>query len=45
MTTSGAALLVVERNQGFLRRLAYTPIPRAAVVLLVWLSIRAFRFE
>jgi ABC-type multidrug transport system permease subunit len=33
MTTSGSALLVVERNQGLLRRLAYTPIPRAAVVL------------
>jgi ABC-type Na+ efflux pump permease subunit len=33
MTTSGAVFLVVERNQGLLRRLVYTPIPRAAVVL------------
>jgi len=33
MTSSGAVLLVIERNQGLLRRLASTPIPRGAVVL------------
>jgi ABC-type Na+ efflux pump permease subunit len=33
MTSSGAVLLVIERNQGLLRRLAYTPIARPAVVL------------
>ena len=32
LLTSGAVLLVVERNQGLLRRLASTPIPRSAVV-------------
>ncbi len=36
MTTSGAILLVIERRQGLLRRLAYTPIDRAAVVLGKW---------
>jgi ABC-type Na+ efflux pump permease subunit len=36
MTSSGAVLLVIERNQGLLRRLAYTPIPRRAVVLGKW---------
>ena len=36
MTTSGAVLLFIERRQGLLRRLAYTPIPRLAVVLGKW---------
>jgi ABC-type Na+ efflux pump permease subunit len=36
MTTSGAILLVIERRQGLLRRLAYTPIDRGAVVLGKW---------
>jgi len=36
MTTSGAVLLVVERRQGLLRRLAYTPIQRRAVVVGKW---------
>jgi ABC-2 type transport system permease protein len=36
MTTSGAILLVIERRQGLLRRLAYTPIDRLAVVLGKW---------
>jgi ABC-type Na+ efflux pump permease subunit len=36
MTTSGAVLLVIERRQGLLRRLAYTPIPRLAVVIGKW---------
>ncbi len=36
MTTSGAILLVVERKQGLLRRLAYTPIRRISVVLGKW---------
>lgn len=36
MTTSGAVLLVIERQQGLLRRLAYTPISKAAVVLGKW---------
>jgi hypothetical protein len=33
MTSSGAVLLVIERNQGLLRRLAYTPIHRRGVVI------------
>jgi len=36
MTTSGAVLLVIERRQGLLRRLAYTPIDRLGVVLGKW---------
>jgi ABC-type Na+ efflux pump permease subunit len=36
MTTSGAVLLVIERRQGLLRRLAYTPIDRLSVVLGKW---------
>jgi ABC-type Na+ efflux pump permease subunit len=36
MTTSGAVLLVVERRQGLLRRLAYTPILRRSLVLGKW---------
>ena len=36
MTSSGAVLLVIERNQGLLRRLAYTPISRRSVVLGKW---------
>jgi ABC-2 type transport system permease protein len=36
LTTSGAILLVIERRQGLLKRLAYTPINRLAVVLGKW---------
>jgi ABC-type Na+ efflux pump permease subunit len=36
MTTSGAVLLVIERRQGLLKRLAYTPIDRLGVVLGKW---------
>ncbi|MFO7653713.1 MAG: ABC transporter permease [Candidatus Krumholzibacteriia bacterium] len=36
MTTSGAVLLVIERRQGLLRRLAATPIPRGSVVVGKW---------
>lgn len=36
MTTSGAILLVIERKQGLLRRLASTPIDRLGVVLGKW---------
>lgn len=36
MGTSGAILLVVERRQGLLERLAYTPITRGSVVLGKW---------
>lgn len=36
MTTSGAILLVIERRQGLLRRLAYTPIDRRSIVLGKW---------
>ena len=36
MLTSGATLLVVERNQGLLRRLASTPISPGSVVLGKW---------
>lgn len=38
LLTSGAVLLVIEREQGLLRRLASTPIPRSAVVLGKWLG-------
>jgi ABC-type Na+ efflux pump permease subunit len=36
LLTSGAVLLVVERRQGLLRRLAATPISRGALVLGKW---------
>jgi ABC-2 type transport system permease protein len=36
MTTSGAILLVIERRQGLLRRLAYTPISQLGIVLGKW---------
>jgi len=36
MATSGAILLVIERRQGLLRRLAYTPISRLSIVLGKW---------
>jgi ABC-type Na+ efflux pump permease subunit len=36
MATSGAILLVVERRQGLLRRLAYSPIRRRDIVLGKW---------
>ncbi len=36
MLTSGAVLLVIERNQGLLRRLASSPLPRRGVVLGKW---------
>jgi ABC-2 type transport system permease protein len=36
MCTSGAVLLVIERRQGLLRRLACTPLRRLAVVLGKW---------
>jgi ABC-2 type transport system permease protein len=38
LLTSGAVLLVVERNQGLLRRLASTPIRKGSIVLGKWLS-------
>lgn len=36
--TSGAILLVIERRQGLLRRLAYAPLSRGSVVLGKWLG-------
>jgi ABC-type multidrug transport system permease subunit len=36
LLTSGAILLVVEREQGLLRRLASTPISRGSIVLGKW---------
>lgn len=36
MATSGAIMLVIERRQGLLRRLAGTPIPRTSIVLGKW---------
>lgn len=36
LLTSGAILLVIEREEGLLRRLASTPIPRWAVVAGKW---------
>ena len=36
MLNSGAILLVSERQRGLLRRLAYAPISRGAVVLGKW---------
>ncbi|MHC5063574.1 MAG: ABC transporter permease [Planctomycetota bacterium] len=38
LLTSGAILLLMERKQGLLRRLASTPIPRSSVVLGKWLG-------
>jgi ABC-type Na+ efflux pump permease subunit len=38
MATSGAILLVIERRQGLLRRLAYTPIRRRDIVLGKWVG-------
>ncbi len=38
LLTSGAILLLIERKQGLLRRLASTPIPRSSVVLGKWLG-------
>ncbi len=38
LLTSGAILLVIERKQGLLRRLASTPIPRGSVVFGKWLG-------
>jgi len=38
LLTSGAILLVIEREQGLLRRLASTPIPRGSVVFGKWLG-------
>ena len=36
LLTSGATLLVVERNQGLLRRLASSPMPRGGIVAGKW---------
>jgi ABC-type multidrug transport system permease subunit len=36
LLSSGSILLVIERQQGLLRRLASTPIPRAALVAGKW---------
>jgi len=38
LLTSGAIMLVVEREQGLLRRLASAPISRASLVLGKWLA-------
>jgi len=38
LLTSGAAMLVVEREHGLLRRLASAPISRASLVLGKWLA-------
>jgi ABC-type multidrug transport system permease subunit len=38
LLTSGAVMLVVEREHGLLRRLASTPISRASLVLGKWLA-------
>lgn len=38
LLTSGAIMLVVERQAGLLRRLASTPIPAGAIVLGKWIS-------
>ena len=38
MTTSGATMLVIERRQGLLRRLACTPISRNSLVIGKWLG-------
>ena len=36
LLTSGAAMLVIERNEGLLRRLASTPISRSSLILGKW---------
>jgi len=36
MTTSGAVMLLIERKQGLLRRMASTPISRMSVVIGKW---------
>ena len=36
MLTTGAVLLVIERKQGLLRRLASSPLPRPSIVLGKW---------
>lgn len=38
LLTSGAILLVIEREEGLLRRLASAPVPRGAVVLGKWVG-------
>ena len=38
LLTSGAVLLVIERRDGLLRRVASTPLPRAGVVAGKWAS-------
>jgi ABC-type Na+ efflux pump permease subunit len=38
MLTSGAISLVLERNEGLLRRLAAAPLPRGGIVLGKWLG-------
>jgi ABC-type multidrug transport system permease subunit len=38
LLTSGAVLLVIERRDGLLRRLASTPLPRSGVVAGKWAS-------
>jgi len=38
LLTGGAILLVIEREQGLLRRLAVTPISRSSVVLGKWMG-------
>lgn len=38
LLTSGAVMIVAERRQGMLRRLAYTPIPRGAIVFGKWIG-------
>jgi ABC-2 type transport system permease protein len=36
MLTSGAVLLVIERKEGLLRRLASSPLPRSGIILGKW---------
>ena len=38
LLTSGAVLLVIERREGLLRRLASTPMPRSGIVLGKWVA-------
>jgi ABC-type Na+ efflux pump permease subunit len=44
LLTSGAIMLVVEREQGLLRRLASTPISRGSIVLGKWGARMALAF-
>ena len=44
MLSSGASLLVIERNQGLLRRLASTPISRLEIVGGKWLGKMSIGF-